>query len=78
MKQITVAGSTLDVQTVIERYKEMKQSARLTERRAAIFEDKFGVNDGVEKTYAAVGIKFGISNERVRQLCARVLHEIGL
>jgi len=69
---------TLDVQTAIERYKEMKQSARLTARRAAIFEDKFGVNDGVEKTYAAVGITFGISKERVRQLCARGLHEIGL
>ena len=75
---MTIDGTVLDVNDAIERYKAAKRSAHITERQAAIFEERFGVNDSVARTYAEVGWKFNVSRERVRQLCARVLHEIGL
>ena len=78
MEKITIDGVTLDVKDAIERYKTARPSAHITERQAAIFEERFGVTDGTTRTYDEVGRKFDISRERVRQLCAKVLHEIGL
>jgi DNA-directed RNA polymerase sigma subunit (sigma70/sigma32) len=75
---MTMNGVMIDVDEAITRYRIAKQSADLQARHAAIFEDKFGVKDGVMKSYADVGRKFGISPERVRQLCGLVLHKIGL
>jgi DNA-directed RNA polymerase sigma subunit (sigma70/sigma32) len=78
MDKMTVGGTTLDIEEAITRYKVAKKSADLNERHAAIFEDKFGITEGVMKSYAEVGHNFGISENRARQLCAFVLHKIGL
>lgn len=78
MNKIVIGGVVLDEKNVVKRYASMRPTAHITERQAAIFENKFGINDGLPKTYAEVGLKFGISRERVRQLCAKVLYEIGL
>jgi DNA-directed RNA polymerase sigma subunit (sigma70/sigma32) len=78
MDTMTIGGTTLDIGKSIARYKAAKKSADLKERHVAIFEDKFGIKDGVMKSYAAVGRNFGISQNRARQLCAFVLHKIGL
>jgi len=78
MDKMTIGGTTLDIKESIARYKAARKSAELKERHAAIFEDKFGVRDGVMKSYAEVGCKFGISEERVRQLCGLVLHKVGI
>jgi DNA-directed RNA polymerase sigma subunit (sigma70/sigma32) len=78
MKTITVDGTTLDVDVVVKRYKAVGKPADLKERHIAVFEDVFGIKDSVMKSYTKVGRTFGISPERVRQLCALVLYKIGL
>jgi len=78
MKTITMNGVTIDVDEAVTRYRTAQQSAGLKARHTAIFEDKFGIEDGIPKSYAEVGRTFGISPERVRQLCGLVLHKIGL
>ena len=78
MKKITVDGTTLDVDEVVKRYKAVGKPADVKKRHIAIFEDVFGIKNGVMKSYAEVGRAFGISSVRVRQLCAFVLHKIGL
>jgi DNA-directed RNA polymerase sigma subunit (sigma70/sigma32) len=78
MATITIDHRTIDVDAAVARYKAAKDTANLYARDMAIFEEKFGVNSGIIKTYLEVGRAFGISKDRVRQLCARVLHKIGL
>lgn len=41
---------------------------KLPERMRKILELRFGLNDGKEETLAEIGARFGISDERVRQL----------
>ena len=78
MKKMTISGTTIDVPVALEQYKLSGGSAGLKERHREIFEEKFGVRDGVAKTYAEVGKKFNISAARVGQLCALVLFRIGV
>jgi len=78
MKTITVDGTTIDVDAVVKRYKAVGKPADVKERHAAVFEDTFGVKNGVMKSYAEVGRAFGISSVRVRRLCALVLYKMGL
>ena len=78
MNTMTMNGTTVDINGVIARYKAARKSAGLKERHAAIFEDKFGIRDGVMRSYAEVGRRFGVSEERARQLCGLVLHKIGV
>ena len=78
MKTITVDGTTLDVDEVVKCYKAVGKPADVKERHIAIFEDVFGIKNGVLKSCAEVGRAFGISSERVRQICALVLYKIGL
>ena len=78
MNTMTMNGTTVDINGAIAHYKAARKSAGLKERHAAIFEDRFGVRDGVMKSYAEVGHTFGISEERARQLCGLVLHKIGV
>jgi DNA-directed RNA polymerase sigma subunit (sigma70/sigma32) len=78
MKTITVDGTTLDVNEVVKHYEAVGKSADVKERHRAVFEDVFGVKNGVMKSYAEVAREFNVSSERVRQLCALVLYKIGL
>ncbi len=75
---MTVDGTTLDIDEVVKRYKAVGKTVGVKERHIAIFEDKFGIGEGVIKRYVEVGRKFDVSSERVRQLCALVLDKIGL
>jgi RNA polymerase primary sigma factor len=77
MKKMTISGTTIDVPAALEQYKLSSNSANLKERDRAIFEERFGIKDGIAKTYAEVGKKFKISATRVEQLCARTLFKIG-
>lgn len=78
METITIDGTTLDANEVVKRYKAAGKPVDVKERHAAIFEDVFGIKNGVMKSYAEVGRAFGISSVRVRQLCALVLYKIRL
>ncbi|MBO5394283.1 MAG: sigma-70 family RNA polymerase sigma factor [Clostridia bacterium] len=44
---------------------------KLSAHAFAIFCDRFGVDDGKIKTYQDVAEKFGVSRERVRQICEK-------
>ena len=70
--------TTISISTALEHYKASVDSLPIRERHRAIFEERFGIKDGVAKTYAEVGKKFNISSTRVRQLCALVLHKVGI
>jgi DNA-directed RNA polymerase sigma subunit (sigma70/sigma32) len=48
----------------------------LTHREKRIIELRYGLSDGEEHTLAYVGVKFGISRERVRQIEAEVLSKL--
>jgi DNA-directed RNA polymerase specialized sigma subunit len=79
MKQDTkiIGGVSINIPSAIKKFKSSGKSSGLTERHQAIFEYKFGIKDGIQKTDKEVGEKFGISNSRVRQLSAYVLYKIG-
>ncbi|MEJ0091461.1 MAG: sigma factor-like helix-turn-helix DNA-binding protein [Limisphaerales bacterium] len=40
----------------------------LDEREATILRFRFGLDGGTEKTLEEVGVKFGVTRERVRQI----------
>ena len=78
MKNLTMDGIIIDLPTALEHYKASVGSTTLKERHRAIFEERFGIKDGVAKTYTEVGTRFNISSTRVRQLCAFVFHKVGI
>lgn len=62
----------------IQPYKELKHLLKLKERYCEMFEFRNGLKDGVRHTLAETGKNFGgISGNRVRQLEARVIFEVG-
>ena len=59
-------------------YKQVKHLIKLKERYFDIFEFRNGLKDGTHHTLEETGERFGgISGNRVRQLEARVIFEIG-
>ncbi len=77
MKTITISGELVYPSAVIESYTSSGKLLPLTERQRTVFEDKFGIKDGIIKTNSKVAEKFGISTTRVLQLCANVLYKMG-
>lgn len=75
--ELTISGQSVDIVDAIKTYKVSGKSSAFTQRQRAIFEEKFGIKDGVRKTNAEVARKFGISPTRVLQLYANVLYKMG-
>ena len=48
----------------------------LTEREARVLQMRFGLEDGVSQTLEAVGIVFGVTRERIRQIEAKALRKL--
>ena len=46
--------------------------AESTARNARIFAQRYGSN-GEDRTLEAIGMRFGVTRERVRQICAKML-----
>jgi RNA polymerase primary sigma factor len=63
---------------IIERYKSVKDSLKLSQREIAILDLRFGLTDGKSKTLEEVGRKFGVTRERIRQIEARMLDKIAI
>ena len=71
-EEIVANESTKDQIAIIKKW----LYANLTERNAQMFEFKFGLTDGVPKTLEATAQKFGMTRERVRQICDKVLRRL--
>ena len=56
---------------------ELKHGDCLTDREKRILELRYGLNDYQLRTLDKVGIEFGISRERVRQIQNATLAKIG-
>jgi RNA polymerase primary sigma factor len=56
----------LEDKTVVSMLQEMVK--HLDEREATILRYRFGLDGGTEKTLEEVGVKFGVTRERVRQI----------
>jgi len=48
----------------------------LTEREARVLKMRFGLEDGVNQTLEAVGMVFGVTRERIRQIEAKALRKL--
>ena len=56
----------LEEKTVTRMLQEMVKT--LDHREATILRARFGLDGGAEKTLEEVGVKFGVTRERVRQI----------
>jgi RNA polymerase primary sigma factor len=50
--------------------------ATLTERESSILAHRFGLNDGKEQTLEEIGVKFGVTRERIRQIQEEALRKL--
>jgi RNA polymerase sigma factor (sigma-70 family) len=57
-----------------DKLKEMLR--QLDQREATIIRDRFGPDDGTQKTLAEIGRKFGVTRERVRQIQELALRKL--
>jgi RNA polymerase primary sigma factor len=64
----------LEGQTITDMLQEMIKT--LDEREASILRYRFGLDGGTEKTLEDVGLKFGVTRERVRQIQNIALHKL--
>ncbi len=64
----------LEEKTVTRMLREMVKT--LDPREATILEYRFGLDGGSEKTLEDVGVKFGVTRERVRQIQNIALHKL--
>ncbi|WP_051585752.1 sigma-70 family RNA polymerase sigma factor [Caldanaerobius polysaccharolyticus] len=49
----------------------------LTEREKDILGLRFGLKDGIERTLEQIGLKYGLTRERIRQLEAKAIKKLG-
>ena len=75
---ITFVGKTLEADFIIAEYRKRKDTLDLKERHRAMFEARFGINDGIIKTNKETGRMFGVCGQRVWQISALVLDRMGL
>jgi RNA polymerase primary sigma factor len=64
----------LEEKTVTRMLREMVKT--LDPREATILQYRFGLDGGTEKTLEEVGVKFGVTRERVRQIQNIALHKL--
>jgi len=64
----------LEEKTVTRMLREMVKT--LDQREATILQYRFGLDGGSEKTLEEVGVKFGVTRERVRQIQNIALHKL--
>lgn len=57
---------------------KLLENPLITPRNKRIFEDRYGINDGVSKTLEEVGKIYQVTRERVRQVEAKVLEIVAL
>ena len=50
--------------------------AALTDRERRVLEMRFGLNDGISRTLEEVGLEFGVTRERIRQIEAKALRKL--
>jgi RNA polymerase primary sigma factor len=49
---------------------------KLTPREQKLLELRFGLKDGITRTYEDVGREFGVTRERIRQIEAKAIERI--
>ncbi len=81
MKNIMLTGETIeDIEHKIDSEslkKKMRKAVRtLSDRERKVIELRFGLKDGVPKSYENVGSQFGITRERIRQIEAKALRKL--
>lgn len=62
-------------------YNQLKESIglvlnTLTEREKNIIELRFGLKDGIDRTLEQVGIKYGVTRERIRQIESKAIRRL--
>lgn len=90
IREIEITSEMLESEQVLtldKAYEEVEQSVSnyswkktldkaLTPREAELIKCRFGLDDGVRKTYEEVGHKFNVTRERVRQIEAKCLEKL--
>lgn len=59
--------------TTIEKIKEIFDD--LTPREQKVLNLRFGLEDGIRRSYGEVGREFGVTRERIRQIEARIFEK---
>jgi DNA-directed RNA polymerase sigma subunit (sigma70/sigma32) len=63
---------------ILEKYENLKDSAKLTSREMQIFELRYGITDDIFHTLDEIARGFDLSRERIRQIEAKVIWKLGL
>jgi RNA polymerase primary sigma factor len=74
-----VAQHTLDEEDIfIDQRRRLLRLviAELPERQAEVIRLRFGLDDGIERTLEQVGVQFGVTRERIRQIEVKALNRL--
>lgn len=79
--QEVTADTGIEIPDVSVGKQLMRQHVRnllhvLTPKERRIIRLRFGIGDGIPRTLSEIGLVFGFSKERVRQLEQRALHKL--
>lgn len=61
---------------IIEKYNKYKSQLKIGPRYLEAFEFRYGLIDGLNHTYKETGKRLGVTQERIRQMVARLLYEL--